>query len=55
MQFTEKDICNATENYSKDRVLGFGGFGTVYKGLINGSFVAIKKLTEVRLNVSQTI
>lgn len=44
MQFTEKET---TENYSQDRVLGFGGFGIVYKGLINGSFVVIKKLNEV--------
>ena len=40
-------ISSATENFSKDRVIGCGGFGIVYKGLINGSYVAIKKLNEV--------
>lgn len=45
MQFTEKDIIQATENFSDSRKLGSGGFGVVY---INSSHVAIKKLTEVR-------
>ncbi len=40
LQFTIEDISSAT----KDRVIGCGGFGIVYKGLFNGSYVAIKKL-----------
>lgn len=49
MQFTAKDIIQATENFADSRKLGNGGFGVVFKGWINSSHVAIKKLTEVRL------
>ena len=49
MQFTEKDILQATENFSDSRKLGNGGFGVVFKGWINSSHVAIKTLTEVWL------
>ncbi len=49
LQFTIEDISSATENFSKDRVIGCG-FGIVYKGLINGSYIAIKKLNDVRYN-----
>jgi serine/threonine protein kinase len=42
--FTEKELEKATENYSKNKILGQGGFGTVYKGtLSNLKVVAIKK------------
>ncbi|XBI87642.1 hypothetical protein VPH35_025696 [Triticum aestivum] len=37
-----KDI---TSNFSNDRILGKGGFGVVYKGLLeNGEIIAVKKL-----------
>ncbi|KAL8118882.1 putative receptor-like protein kinase At5g18500 [Apium graveolens] len=43
--FTLRDLEVATNRFSKDNVLGEGGYGVVYKGhLINGSPVAIKKL-----------
>ena len=47
MQFTEKTLSEATSNFSNDNKLGIGGFGTVYKGWINWSYVAVKELTEV--------
>ena len=43
--FTLRDLEVATNRFSKENVLGEGGYGVVYKGhLINGSPVAIKKL-----------
>ncbi|KAK5802298.1 hypothetical protein PVK06_029884 [Gossypium arboreum] len=42
--FTSKEMEKATNHYNENRILGQGGQGTVYKGmLIDGSTVAIKK------------
>ncbi|KAM0935857.1 putative protein kinase RLK-Pelle-LRR-Xb-1 family [Dioscorea sansibarensis] len=39
------DILKATENFSKARIIGDGGFGTVYKAILpEGRMVAIKRL-----------
>ena len=46
MQFSE-EMSKATRDFSNDLVLGSGGFGVVYKGIINGTYVTVKKLTEV--------
>ncbi|KAK9673409.1 hypothetical protein RND81_12G165700 [Saponaria officinalis] len=42
--FAVTELENATDNFNENRILGQGGQGTVYKGmLIDGKIVAIKK------------
>ncbi|XP_052294874.1 wall-associated receptor kinase-like 2 isoform X2 [Citrus sinensis] len=42
--FTSKDLETATDNYYANRILGQGGQGIVYKGMLaDGGIVAIKK------------
>ncbi|KAF8397377.1 hypothetical protein HHK36_016290 [Tetracentron sinense] len=41
--FTGKQMKKATNNFSKDRLLGSGGYGEVFKGIIdNGTLIAVK-------------
>ncbi|KAJ9677116.1 hypothetical protein PVL29_022223 [Vitis rotundifolia] len=42
--FTSKELEMATDNFNKSRILGQGGQGTVYKGMLNdGRIVAVKR------------
>ncbi|VAH44186.1 unnamed protein product [Triticum turgidum subsp. durum] len=47
--FTYRDIVAATGNFSDDRVIGRGGSGVVYRGVLpDGRAVAVKKLSRPR-------
>ncbi|XP_051146315.1 wall-associated receptor kinase-like 1 [Andrographis paniculata] len=46
--FTSKELQKATDHYNKNRILGRGGQGTVYKGMLtDGKIVAVKKSKKV--------
>ena len=46
-EFTELQLKRATDNFSQSRLIGKGGYGTVYQGYINCSTVAVKVLKKV--------
>ncbi|XP_028789073.1 proline-rich receptor-like protein kinase PERK3 [Neltuma alba] len=41
--FTYEELELATDGFSKSKKVGEGGFGTVYQGVLNNEFVAVKK------------
>lgn len=45
--FTFKELAAATDNFNCDRVVGQGGYGKVYKGILPGNvLVAVKRTFE---------
>ncbi|MED6197788.1 hypothetical protein PIB30_059972 [Stylosanthes scabra] len=45
INYSYNDLKSATENFTENNKLGEGGFGDVYKGILeNGKIVAVKKL-----------
>ncbi|URD97065.1 receptor-like protein kinase [Musa troglodytarum] len=57
--FTFKELKHATRNFSRSRMIGEGGFGCVYKGIIQSSYdprttldVAVKQLSRGGLQAS---
>ncbi|CAM0871586.1 unnamed protein product [Alopecurus aequalis] len=44
MDITLQLIEKITNNFSDDQRIGIGGFGDVYKGVLNGEVIAVKKL-----------
>uniref|UniRef100_A0ACD6AFA3 Uncharacterized protein n=1 Tax=Avena sativa TaxID=4498 RepID=A0ACD6AFA3_AVESA len=46
-RYTLKDIKEATNNFNPNNILGQGGFGIVYKGILHdGNIAAVKRLRE---------
>ncbi|RVW30807.1 putative L-type lectin-domain containing receptor kinase S.5 [Vitis vinifera] len=44
-KFRLKEVEAATENFNSDNLLGRGGFGTVYKGVLENREVAVKRFS----------
>ncbi|XP_057460755.1 probable LRR receptor-like serine/threonine-protein kinase RKF3 [Actinidia eriantha] len=50
VRFTIDEIREATKNFSRDNIIGMGGYGNVYKGVLpDGSEVALKRFKNCSL------
>ena len=47
MVFSVDDLSRVTDNFSKERLIGKGGFGKVYRGKLRHADVAVKVLNTV--------
>ena len=48
MRFNMEEILQATKNFSPSLKVGQGGFGTVYKGMLDdGTLIAVKRAKTV--------
>ena len=52
-EFTETDLDTATHGFTSE--IGRGGFGVVFKGMLNSTPVAIKALSQVSINLKSYI
>ena len=50
MMFSFDDLSKVTNNFSKERLIGKGGFGKVYRGKLRHADVAVKVLNPVSCN-----
>ena len=48
-EFSVAEVSAATDGFSESRVVGEGGFGTVYRGRLRGLAVAVKRLSAAGL------
>lgn len=55
MIFSKAKLETATKNFSKDHLVGEGGFGKVYRGTLRHADVAVKRLSEVRITSVLTV
>ncbi|KAG8373451.1 hypothetical protein BUALT_Bualt11G0025600 [Buddleja alternifolia] len=48
--FSYEELKQATDDFSSDKLIGKGGHAEVYKGLLDGQVVAVKKITNEQKN-----
>lgn len=46
------ELTKATDNWSERRILGKGGFGTVYLGVFKHTYMAIKRIDQSKMKTS---
>ncbi|WJX16568.1 hypothetical protein P8452_06577 [Trifolium repens] len=54
--FTEEELKKATKNYDESLIIGRGGFGTVFKGILpDDKIVAVKKSKVIDANINEVV